>query len=208
MEKIRSFIAVKLNSEIKSKLASIQDELKKCEGDVKWVKADNIHITLKFLGYVLQSQLKDIFKATDESITAEGSTASKAALFHRGSRNGIRPFTLSFSGLGAFPKPKNPRVIWVGVKEGKEEIVRISQNLEEILSRCGFEKEERPFHPHLTLGRVKSPKNRDSLIKAIESEKGYSAGLMEVEEVVVMQSLLKPEGAEYSALHVSRLREG
>lgn len=131
------------------------------------------------------------------ALTAEGST---------GSRKEIRPFTLSFSGLGAFPKPQNPRVIWVGVKEGKENLLRISQNLEEILSRCGFKREERPFHPHLTLGRVKSPKNRDSLIKAIESEKDFTAGSMKVEEVVVMQSVLKPEGAEYSALHVSRLK--
>ena len=152
---------------------------------------------MKFLGYVLESQLKDIFKATDESITAEGST---------GSRNGIMPFTISFSGLGAFPKLQNPRVIWVGVKEGKEELSRISRNLEEILSRGGFKREERPFHPHLTLGRVKSSRNRDSLIKAIESQKGYSADSMEVNEIVVMQSLLKPEGAEYSALHVSRLK--
>ena len=188
MEKIRTFIAVRLDSEIRSELASIQDELKKCEVDVKWVKPGGIHITLKFLGYVLESQLKDIFKATDESVKE------------------IRPFTLSFSGLGAFPKLQNPRVIWVGVKEGKEELVRISRNLEEILSQCGFKGEDRPFHPHLTLGRVKSPKNRDSLIKAIESEKSCTAGSMEVEEIVVMQSLLKPEGAEYSALHVSRLK--
>ncbi|MCD5390965.1 RNA 2',3'-cyclic phosphodiesterase [candidate division NPL-UPA2 bacterium] len=190
MEKIRSFIAVRLDSEIRSKLASVQDELKKCKADVKWVKAENIHITLKFLGYILESQLKDIFKAADESI------------------EGTSPFTLSFSGLGVFPKLQNPRVVWMGVKEGKEELVRISRNLEEILNRCGFEKEERPFHPHLTLGRVKSPRNRDSLIKAIESEKDRSAGSMQVEELVVMQSLLKPGGAEYSALHVSRLREG
>ena len=62
-EKIRTFIAIRLDSEIKSELASIQNELKKCEADVKWVKSENIHITLKFLGYVLESQLKDVFKA-------------------------------------------------------------------------------------------------------------------------------------------------
>ncbi|MCK4261809.1 RNA 2',3'-cyclic phosphodiesterase [bacterium] len=200
MEKIRTFIAVRLDVQIRSKLASIQDELKKPQADVKWVSPENIHITLKFLGYILGSQLKDIFKATDESVKE------------------IRPFALSFSGLGVFPKLQNPRVIWVGAnedewkgkekREGKGNLSRISRNLEEILSRCGFKREERQFHPHLTLGRVKSPKNRDSLIKAIESEKDRSAGSMEVKEVAVMQSLLKPEGAEYSALHVSRLRKG
>ena len=187
--RIRTFIAIELSSEMRSKLAAVQDKLKKSEAWVKWVEPKNIHLTLKFLGYVSASQLKSIFEAVHQSI------------------EGIAPFPLSFSGLGAFPRLENPRVVWVGVEEGREMLSRISRNLEEILKRNGFPVEAREYHPHLTLGRVKSSQNKAQLIGFIKSEKDCSIGSMEVKEITIMQSILKPEGPGYKPLHVSKLKE-
>ncbi|MCD5397912.1 RNA 2',3'-cyclic phosphodiesterase [candidate division NPL-UPA2 bacterium] len=186
--KIRIFIAIELNSGIQSKLMTVQEVLKKSEADVKWVKPENIHLTLKFLGHISESRLKDIFKATDESI------------------KGITPFSLLFSGLGAFPKLDNPRVVWVGVIEDQKTLFRINENLEDTLKRNGFPAEERGYRPHLTLGRVKSSQNKAQLISSLKSEKDYFVGSMEAKKITVMQSILKPEGSEYKPLHVSKIK--
>ncbi len=185
--RIRIFIAIELRAEIRSGLAAVQEVLKKSGADVKWVKPKNIHLTLKFLGHISEPQLKDVFKAADESIKETA------------------PFSLLFSGLGAFPKSNNPRVVWVGVEEGKEKLSRINQNLEGILKRNGFPAEEREYHPHLTLGRVKSSQNKAKLIGSLKSEKDYYIGSMEAKKITVMQSILKSEGPEYKPLHVSEM---
>ncbi|NOX98096.1 MAG: RNA 2',3'-cyclic phosphodiesterase [Nitrospirae bacterium] len=186
---IRTFIAIELSSEVRSKLTAIQEILKKSGAYVRWVEPGNIHLTLKFLGSVSPLRLEDVFNATDEAI--EKTT----------------PFLLSFSGLGAFPKLDNPRVVWVGAEEGGKILSRIQQRLETNLKRRGFPAEEREYHPHLTLGRVKSSKNKDKLIEAIKAEKSYSLGAMKVKKITVMQSILKPGGPEYKPLHVSKIKE-
>ncbi len=178
---------MELSPDIQSKLAAVQEVLKKSGAPIKWVKPENIHLTLRFLGYILRPQLKDVFKATDESIKR------------------IVPFSLSFSGLGAFSKLDNPRVVWVGVKEGKETLFRINVNLERILKRNGFPAEEREYHPHLTLGRVKSSQNKAQLIGAVKLEKDCFIGSMEVKKITVLQSILKSGGPEYKPLHVSKM---
>ena len=185
---IRTFIAFELSPESQSKLRAIQDKLKKSGADVRWVKPENIHLTLKFLGYVSALQLKDVFAATDESI------------------KGIAPFPLSFSRLGAFPRLNNPRVVWVGVKEGEETLSRIKESLERILKRNGFPQDGREYHPHLTLGRVKSSRNRDELVEAVKSEKDCFVGSIEAKKITIIQSILKPEGPEYKPLHVSEMK--
>jgi len=187
MDKIRAFIAIELSPEIQSKLVALQNKLRESGAWVKWVEPENIHLTLKFLGYVSKSQLKSIFEAVCESI------------------EGIAPFPLSFSGLGAFPKLENPRVVWVGVGEGREMLSRINRNLEGILKRNGFPAEDREYHPHLTLGRAKSSQNKDQLTEVVKSEKEGFVGSMEAKEITIMQSILKPGGPEYKSLYVSKM---
>jgi len=186
---LRAFIAIELSSEVQLKLAAIQERLKKSEAHVKWVEPKNIHLTLKFLGYITESQLKDIFQAADASV------------------KGIAPFILSFSGLGAFPNSGNPRIVWVGIEKGKEMLALLNRDLEEMLKRNGFPEEEREYHPHLTLGRVKSSQNKDKLIEFAKLEKDCSSGSMEVKEITVMQSILKPGGPEYRPIHFSKTKE-
>ncbi|MCD5401288.1 RNA 2',3'-cyclic phosphodiesterase [candidate division NPL-UPA2 bacterium] len=187
--KIRTFIAIELSPDIQSKLAALQEALKKSGADVKWVEPENIHLTLKFLGHISEPQLKDVFKAADESIKETA------------------PFSLLFSGLGAFPELDSPRVVWVGVREGQEILSRINQSLENILKRNGFPAEEREYHPHLTVGRVKSSQNKAQLIGSLKSEKDCYIGSMEAKKITVMQSILKLKGPKYKPLHVSEIHE-
>ena len=140
MEKVRTFIAIKLTPEIISNIGRVQEELKRTDAQVKWVEPDNIHLTLKFLGHVTPEELEKVKITTKETLGP------------------FAPFEMGVASLGAFPKIKYPRVIWVGIDRGRGELKRIAFSIEENLSKIGFAKEKRTFSHHLTLGRVKSSK--------------------------------------------------
>lgn len=182
MEKIRSFIAIELPKEIKTKIAEIQRKLKETKADVRWVNPEGIHLTLKFLADIEKSQVKEILSAT------------KAAL------EGVKSFSLEIASVGAFPKVEYPRVVWIGIKEETNTLPTLQHRIEENLSHLGFDKEERDFNPHLTLGRVKSQKGKEKLILLILQSMDLSLGRFYVTGISLMQSILKPTGAEYSEL--------
>lgn len=180
---VRTFIAVNLTNSLKERLGGVIDQLRSANADVRWVKPQNLHLTLKFLGYIEIGQLEPVF-----------GMASQAA-------RETDIFTISFTGLGGFPNLFHPRVIWVGVDKGKEEITRLASLIEANLSRLGFKSEERGFSPHLTLGRVKSSKGLDNLIKIIPTiEDVSSSGEMDVIKIEVMGSQLTRDGAIYTTL--------
>lgn len=189
-EKIRTFIAIKLAPEIISSITRVQEKLRGTGGRVKWVEPSNIHITLKFLGNITPEQLDKVIFATREALRP------------------FKPFDVSVSGLGAFPRAASPRVIWVGVEEEKEKLTRLSKAIEESLSRIGFPPEKRQFSPHLTLGRVKSPQGTGGgLTQAITSTDASNLGNMRVKRIAIMQSQLTPAGPIYTALEEIELRE-
>lgn len=182
MEKIRTFVAIKLTSEIISNISQVQEELKRSNAGVKWVKPENIHLTLKFLGHITKEGLEEVKLATREALKP------------------FTPFEISISGLGAFPKIKYPRVIWVGIDKGKEDLEKIVFNLEERLMKIGFAREKRKFSPHLTLGRVKSQKGKGGLIEALTNTEASHLGSMRVDKIAIIQSELKPQGPVYTSL--------
>lgn len=182
MEKIRTFIAIKLAPEIIANLSKLQGELRKIPAQVKWVKPENIHLTLKFLGHVTSEELEKIKIITSET------------------RKPFAPFEISISGLGAFPSIKYPRVIWVGIDKGTEELEKIVSNLEERLARMGFTKEKRPFSPHLTLGRMKSSKGRERLTEVFTKLTASNLGNMRVTKISIIKSELRPQGPIYTSL--------
>jgi len=179
--KIRCFIAIELSEEIKNTLAKIEKELEKTIYGVKWVEPGNIHLTLKFLGYIekdIVEKIKEILK----EIAA-----------------GMKPFKIKLSSVGAFPSPSQPRVIWVGIDEGKKESTEIANLIEEKVSPLGIEKENRAFHPHLTLARVKFLKDKSSVKNAFASSKVPQVE-MTATKITLFQSTLSPEGPTYSPL--------
>jgi 2'-5' RNA ligase len=151
------------------------------------VEPSNVHITLKFLGNITHEQLDKVIVATREVLRF------------------FEPFGVSISGLGTFPGKTSPRVIWIGIVEGKQELARLSKAIDKSLSKAGFPHERREFSPHLTLGRVKSSERRDGLTKAIASTDASNLGSMRVEKIAIMRSQLTPLGPIYTALEAVEL---
>ncbi len=189
MEKIRTFIAIKLTPEIISNISRVQEELKRTSAQVKWVKPENIHLTLKFLGYITKEELEKVKLATREALKL------------------LAPFEVRVYGLSAFPKIEYPRVIWVGIDRGEEELRKIASNLEERLMIIGFAKEKRTFSPHLTLGRVKSLKGRERLTEILTGNRVTNLGNMGVTKIALIKSELKPQGPVYTSLEEINLED-
>jgi 2'-5' RNA ligase len=190
-EQIRSFVAIELSEEAKEGLARLRRELERDEHRfVKWVDSGGIHLTLKFLGNIPSKRVAEITEALGKAT------------------QGISPFHLEISGIGAFPSVKQVRVLWVGVGGEVDKLSKLQQNVDSALAALGFAKEERPFVPHLTLARIRegaSPLERRSFGELVGSaifEDKYS---IEVEAVRLMRSQLTPAGAVYTCLSVARL---
>ena len=182
MEKVRSFIAIEIPASLRARMDEILRTLKQTEGDVKWVRPEGIHLTLKFLGPVSEETLEKVAQAVQPVVAARDA------------------FDLQVQGLGCFPSSRNPRVVWVGIEQGKGEAAALQKLIEEKTADLGFPPESRPFSPHLTLGRVRSPRGRVSLAEAIEKNKGFEVGVFRPSEVFLFRSDLKPSGAVYTKL--------
>jgi 2'-5' RNA ligase len=187
---IRSFLAIELPEAIRRKIEEVQKDLKLSHADVRWVSPEKIHLTLKFFGSIDESRIDPIVK----SIGGPTQTSS--------------PFSLAVRGMGAFPHLKNPRVIWMGLVDEKEILPSFQRELEKELRKIGFESEDRPFHPHLTLGRMKSNQGRDELIGRMEKYREEQFGDFQVEKVVLLKSDLRPSGPIYTPLKELRLGLG
>ena len=182
-ETIRAFIAIELSSEIRQELSFVQSQLKTVNADLKWVRPESIHLTLKFLGNITQEKIGEVKKILD--------TISQ----------NHKPFEVSLFQIGGFPKLEHPRVIWVGIDKGCSQAESIAKDCEEALSNIGFEKEKRPFSAHLTLGRVRSPKGRNELVSKIKALDFKPSAVTAINKLTLFQSTLTPKGSIYTPLH-------
>ena len=183
MNSRRLFLGVNLPPSAKEECLRISRWLKQTGADVKWVEEANFHVTLKFLGEVGEDRIREV--------TAACEAVSKD---HPG-------FSFSLSGLGAFPSATAPRTLWIGAQTSGQPFERLAQDLEEALGRLGFKREERAFHPHVTIGRVRSPRNRVHLIEALHKEThGVFVPYLPARAVTLFESTLTPQGAVYTAL--------
>lgn len=187
---MRSFIAINIPEWLKDKLGEIQERLRGVPGEISWARKPSFHLTLKFLSNILPGQI--------QAITEVIRTATY----------GIPPFPLRITGLGIFPHINRPRVVWIGIDDSTGNLKNLQYNLENGLEKLGFEREEREFSPHLTLGRVKLLKNKVPLIKLIETYKLEGDWVFQAENVSLMKSELKPTGAIYSIMEEVRLETG
>ena len=179
MSRVRAFIALPTPPSIKEQLRLLVSELKQLEADVKWDSSEKFHITLKFLGNV-EAQLLENLIAAVHLIPQR------------------QPFDLSYETLGAFPDLTNPRVIWVGTAQSNA-LRSLQQHVDDVCAQFGFHKEEREFHSHITLGRVKGSRNIHRLtdkLKSLTLEPITSR----CTELLVMRSELRPSGSVYSVL--------
>ena len=178
---IRAFIAVTLDPKVIDTIADAVALLRPQLAGVRWVAPANLHLTLKFLGGVDETMIEPIGATLREQLR----------LFQR--------FTINAKGLGVFPDPKRPRVLWVGLTGDR--LVSLASRVESALQPLGFTPESRKFTPHLTIGRWRqadlAPR---SLVRQLKDWRVYEFGESNVERVNLIQSVLNPAGASYNQL--------
>jgi 2'-5' RNA ligase len=185
---MRTFIAIDFSREIKDALGQAGEHLKYSGADVKWVDKDNIHLTIKFLGEVDEKKIEDVKTALD-------TVASHA-----------KAFEVTVKGLGAFPKMEFPRVIWVGIDKGAKELTVLAGEIGQALAKLGFEKEPRPFSAHLTIGRVRSPKNKEALRSKMSAYKLPELLPDTINSIILYKSTLTPTGSIYIVIYEANFK--
>jgi len=178
---IRSFIAVHLPDNVREQISLFESRLKRLDSDVKWIRPNNMHITLKFLGDIKQEQIESIANVMFDTAKP------------------IEPFEIIVQGVGAFPNASRPRVLWLGIQSEGKVLENMASELDQMLSRLYFKTDNRVFKPHLTLGRVKSQRKIEEVIQVLFQE-GFESRPFCVNHIHLMQSRLKPSGAEYQVL--------
>ncbi|MBF0485772.1 MAG: RNA 2',3'-cyclic phosphodiesterase [Candidatus Omnitrophica bacterium] len=187
MKTIRAFIAIDLDERLKRELAHLQEKLKAAEADVKWVAPKNLHLTLKFLGEILPTQIDDVESAMIR-------TAGSFSTFH-----------MDVGELGAFPNKTTPEIIWAGVTKRLNLLLDISRYLDEELSDIDIAEEKRAFTAHITLGRLKKPAKDHRLAELLTNTHIPSGVSQKVERLTLFRSDLFSTGAQYEILSHARL---
>ena len=183
MSTIRTFVAVEIPDEIRSRAAALVERLRVAQAKVRWTDLATMHWTMNFLG--------DVPDAEIPAVCDEVAAAAKP----------FTPFDIEVRGLGAFPNAGRPRTIWLGVGEGKEPLIYLQAALERHLATLGFRPEARRFQPHLTLGRVRDGSTGlAELAELIRKHADFDAGTMYVDEAVVFSSRLERTGAVHERL--------
>lgn len=186
---IRTFIAVELGSSVTSRAAQLINRLQVSDVKATWVKPQNMHLTLKFLGDVPDHEIPEICKLVQQAVSD------------------IPSFELVFRGCGAFPTIENPRTVWLGVDEGGEEIGLVHEAIDIALKKLRFPRETRRFQPHLTLGRIRdSGPGVAELSRLIAENADFDGDLSIVDEVVTFASFLERNGPQHDAMGRAELQ--
>lgn len=180
-EPIRSFIAFDIdNKEIMNKLSAVQEKLVKTGADLKLVKPENIHITMRFLGNIQPAMVDKIHNEMEQIV--------------------FTPFEAQIQGVGAFPTLKYACVVWAGIKKGAEKLEDIFNQLEPRLRKLGFAPDKKGFSPHITIARVRTGRNKAELVHCINELTNYEFGVLQVNCLKLKKSVLTPKGPIYSTL--------
>jgi len=177
---MRLFIAIEINPEIRTALATFVKDLRTLAPQAKWIRADNLHVTLKFLGETESTRLRQV-------------QAALAAI------RSPQVVTLDFRGLGFFPDEKRPRVFWAGM-EASPNVAPLAAGIDQALHKLGFPLEERSFTPHLTMARFNPPGVPPKLLAAAQQNRSRAFGSLTTSEFHLIESKLKATGAEYTTL--------
>jgi len=181
---LRVFLAIELPGEILHQLAGVQKRLRELlRGDIGWVRPEGIHLTLKFFGDILPGDVGKIAAAVGEVAARQ------------------RPLRFSLGGVGVFPDPRRPRVLWLGIDGDVTLLLRFQQAVEMALEGIGFLPEARPFRPHLTLARFRAPRALTGLARALEMGGDGEVRWFVAAGIGLIRSELTPRGAIYTRLH-------
>jgi RNA 2',3'-cyclic 3'-phosphodiesterase len=183
---LRAFIAIQLSDELRRQIGSVQEKLRReLAGRIGWTNPNGIHLTLKFLGDIRESQIQPLQEVLQRAAVS------------------AQPFSLEARGVGAFPNPRAPRVIWVGLhgSDGDMEVLRhLQAAIEDGTAELGFQKEARAFTPHLTLARIRDRLEAGTLDKVLAANQSRAVGGFTAASVGLIKSELRPSGAVYTTL--------
>jgi RNA 2',3'-cyclic 3'-phosphodiesterase len=177
---MRLFVALQIPSAVKEEISALLEQLRAASLQPRWVRPENLHVTLKFIGETPETKLNAI----------------------RGALSAVRsdqPVALDFRGLGYFPDERHPRVLWVGIAASPD-LKTLASDIEHAMEGLGFPREERSFSPHLTLTRFQSPHIGEKLRAAVRENASRDFGSLRASEFHLVQSRLKRSGAEYTTL--------
>jgi 2'-5' RNA ligase len=183
---MRTFIAVPITDKCREMLDHLQQRLRSCEADIRWVAIPSIHLTLKFLGEVKHEIIPTLAASLERAVQNHPS------------------FELRIRGLGCFPNQRNPRVTWCGIEGDTERLLCLHQLVEGVCTALGFAPENRFFHPHLTLGRVNGKRNLQQLLDYIKIGSDLECSF-KADHFNIYESTLKPQGAVYAVVKTIRL---
>lgn len=185
MSEIRAFLAVDVDDDLKPKINRIIKQFKGIDTKIKYVELANLHLTLKFFGDIDTNGLELLEKAISKVL------------------EDFKPFNIKISGCGAFPNTNRIKVIWVGIDD--DTILRdMHDRLDEEFSRIGIDK-DRKFSTHLTIGRMKTGKNKNRVKSTIEEYENIEIGEMKVDKISLKKSTLTPAGPIYEDLTIFEL---
>jgi 2'-5' RNA ligase len=188
-ESLRLFCAVELPPEVRAKAARYITRLREAAPNARasWDREEKLHLTLKFFGDTEEERVEQLKDALERAASA------------------INSFELALEGTGAFPPSGLPRVLWLGVKDSSQQLIRLHQRIEDECERHGFTRERKRFHPHLTIARLRShdgAKQIASLHKSME----FETEAFSVTQIVLIKSDLSPQGSRYTKIGQYRLR--
>lgn len=180
---MRTFVAIDFPGEVRDRLWRATAPLREPDWRIRWVGPERLHLTLKFIGEIEEDRADAFGRALDRAVSD------------------IPPFPVRLGGVGAFPSLGRPRVVWLGV-DAPPELEALHRAVEEELSALGVDPEDRAFHPHVTLGRVKRgrPEGMEAAAAKVDHEERCR-----VARVHLKRSRLRPTGAEYSTLSAHEL---
>mgnify|MGYP001182129787 CR=1 FL=1 len=170
---MRCFIAIELPEAIRSRLRGLQDHLNGLSPIVRWTRPEQIHLTIKFLGEVPDDRIAQVCSTTVEVAAAHAA------------------FRLQVRGAGCFPPYGNPRVLWAGLHEPPDNLLRLHRDLDAALARLGYPPENRAFSPHLTIGRVREGRSAHGVRPAVQACAAFGTEPFAVTELIVFQSILR-----------------
>jgi 2'-5' RNA ligase len=179
---VRAFVAFELPDKVVTAVRDLQSALKALKFDARWVRTQNLHLTLKFLGDIDPGRVESVRHALGLAV------------------GGIAPITLGTRGLGAFPGIRRARVLWVGIAGEVERLLGLQREIDRNLALIGFPAEQRPFRAHLTLGRVTGKIDARQLLEAIQRFQDSRSDFFQVQRIQLLRSELKPDGPEYTNL--------
>lgn len=179
---MRAFLAIQLGPSVLEQIGLLQRNLAATRADVRWVDTENLHLTLRFFGEIEPADGNRVLEVIKPVVST---------------RN---VFSIRVAGWGAFPDAVRPRVFWTGIDQGVENLLHLQTDVEQSLQSSGFPKADKPFRPHVTVGRVRSLKGTGRIQEILAGSRETSFGVTEVTEVTLFESELRRDGAVHKAI--------